>query len=358
MANVSSFLKKILDNLLQGYPISKKDIKILLGLSDPDELNLLFNASCQVRARYFGTGIFLYGFLYFSTHCRNNCMFCHYRHTNTSIDRYRKTLDQILNAARQMTDTGVHLIDLTMGEDPEFYEFGKSGFKKLCAMVESVRKETDIPVMISPGTLPDNVLKDLADIGTNWYASYQETHNKELYNRLRSGQVFEERIAKKAFAKSCGMLIEEGLLTGIGETDDDLADSILWMKDFQVDQARVMTFVPQENTPMADVPPQGNLKEQIIIAAIRLVLGNVLIPASLDVDGLEGLKVRLNAGANVVTSIVPPKEGLAGVANNSLDIEESRRSIDHILPLLESCGLQRASLNSFLSWTGKRLNHY
>ena len=128
------------------------------------------------------------------------------------------------------------------------------------------------------------------------------------------------------------------------------------MKDFAVDQARVMTFIPQADTPMADTEPQDSLKEQIIIAVMRLVLPKILIPASLDVNGLTGLKARLNAGANVVTSIVPPQNGLAGVANNSLDIEESRRSLEHILPVLRSCGLEAALPTDYLIWTMNRQN--
>jgi methylornithine synthase len=156
------------------------------------------------------------------------------------------------------------------------------------------------------------------------------------------------------------MLIEEGILTGVGESLTDLADSIVWMKDFGVDQARVMTFVPQEGTPMAAAKPQDTLKEQIIIAVMRLVLGNVLIPASLDVDGLDGLTARLVAGANVVTSIVPPDNGLAGVANHSLDIEDSRRTLELIVPILKTCGLTPGLGEDYLAWTTdrqNRLNH-
>ena len=163
-------------------------------------------------------------------------------------------------------------------------------------------------------------------------------------------------MAKKELAKRLGMLIEEGILTGVGESLDDLADSIIWMKNFSVDQARVMTFVPQKGTPMAEIKPQDTLKEQIIIAVMRLVLGNVLIPASLDVDGLDGLKARLSAGANVVTSIVPPDNGLAGVANHSLDIEDSRRTLDRIVPILKTCGLTPGLVEDYLAWTTDRQN--
>ena len=36
----------------------------------------LFAAAREARRRAFGNRIFLYGFLYLSTHCRNDCTFC------------------------------------------------------------------------------------------------------------------------------------------------------------------------------------------------------------------------------------------------------------------------------------------
>ncbi|MBC2703299.1 methylornithine synthase PylB [Desulfobacula sp.] len=349
-------LTKILNRLQDGNTTEKNEIKYLLGLSDPYDINLLFEAAQNVRDRYFGNKIFLYGFLYFSTHCRNNCNFCQYRRSNKMLARYRKTQTQILTTAREMADAGVHLIDLTMGEDPELYSSGESGFNRFVGMIKAVQKETKLPVMISPGILPDRVLVELADAGIIWYACYQETHNKILYKTLRHGQKFEERLAKKKRAKRLGMLIEEGILTGVRETLDDLTDSIIWMRDFGVDQARIMTFVPQTGTPMARIMPQDNLTEQKIIAVMRLILPDRLIPASLDVDGLDGLKARLDAGANVVTSIVPPQKGLAGVANHSLDIEDSRRTPDYILPILKTCGLAPAMPEEYQAWIENRQN--
>lgn len=347
-------LIKILNHVSDDNYIEKNEIKYLLSRSDTEEINLIFKAAGNVRTRHFGTGIFLYGFLYFSTFCKNDCCFCQYRQSNKTIHRYRKTQTQIITAAMEMAAAGVHLIDLTMGEDPELYSSNKFGFEQFVHMIKTVQNETGLPVMISPGTLPDKVLVLLAQAGVTWYALYQETHNKALYKTLRHGQMFKRRLEKKQLAKDHGMLIEEGILTGVGETINDLADSIIWMRDFGVDQARVMTFVPHKNTPMAKTMLQDDLMELKIIAVMRLVLPDRLIPASLDVGGLDGLKARLDAGANVVTSIVPPRKNLAGVANHALDIENSRRTLSHILPVLKACGVEPATSEEYLAWADNR----
>jgi methylornithine synthase len=126
------------------------------------------------------------------------------------------------------------------------------------------------------------------------------------------------------------------------------------MNRLGADQVRVMTFVPQAGTPMTDRPPSSSLRETIAIALMRIAFPGLLIPASLDVDGLAGLKRRLNAGANVVTSLVPPGLGLAGVANSALDIEDGRRTVEGIAPTLQQCGLRPSTVDGYRNWLRER----
>ena len=87
---------------------------------------------------------------------------------------------------------------------------------------------------------------------------------------------------------------------------------------------------------------------------MRLALPDRLIPASLDVDGLGGLKKRLDAGANVITSLVPPGQGLAGVAQSSLDIEEGNRTAESAAHILGENGLRAATLEEYTTWVQQR----
>ncbi|WDP91494.1 MAG: methylornithine synthase PylB [Desulfobacter sp.] len=345
-------LSPLLARLEKEAPARKKEIRFLLGLTTPEDLGRLFDAAARVRDRHFGSRIFFYGFLYFSTYCRNNCRFCQYRRSNRAQPRYRKTEAQIMEAAAIMADSGVHLIDLTMGEDPVWQ--GMDGIRRLTDLAVQVQQKTGLPVMISPGMLSPSGVSHMAARGIHWYACYQETHNRALFDRLRPGQDYDDRWAAKTAAREAGMLIEEGILAGVGETLEDIADSILAMAALNVDQARVMSFVPQPGTPMAHLASRNRLRELTTIAVMRLVLKDCLIPASLDVDGLDGLLPRLNAGANVVTSIVPPEHGLAGVANPALDIEAARRSLDHVLPVLDRSGLSPASETEYRDWIQAR----
>jgi methylornithine synthase len=83
---------------------------------------------------------------------------------------------------------------------------------------------------------------------------------------------------------------------------------------------------------------------------MRLLMPDRLIPATLDVEGIKGLKARLEAGANVVTSIIPSVEKLAGVAQSTLDIEQGLRSVPAVEKILREMNLSVASNDDYNTW--------
>jgi methylornithine synthase len=332
---------------LGGEVLQEHELEALLS-AGPEDAEAVFAAAREARRRVSGDRVFLYGFIYFSTYCRNACAFCFYRADNRESPRYRKTPDEVVAICNDLAGAGVVLLDLTMGEDPLIHN--EPGYAGLLDLVSAVRADSGLPVMVSPGVVPDDVLAALAERGADWYALYQETHTRELYERLRVQQPFEERVHAREAARAAGMLVEDGMLTGIGDTPADRARAVASMRDAGWEQVRIMTFVPQAGTPLEDVVPAGDLDELLTIAVLRLACPQALIPASLDVDGIAGLERRLNAGASVVTSIVPPTRGLAGVSQSELDIEEGYRTVEGVLPHLARLGLRAGTVDEYRAW--------
>jgi len=352
---VEFVLKKALD----GETLTRGDLVRLLRPLEADR-PLIRAAARQMRRRWTGDLIFTYGFVYLSTWCRNDCRFCAYRRTNENALRYRKSLAEVVAASKLLADSGVNLIDLTMGEDPATDDPGY--IDEMALMIQRVKEATGLPVMISPGTVSEAALKKFRAAGADWYACYQETHNPELFARLRQGQSYEVRRQSKLAAAAAGLQVEEGALCGVGETDEDLADSILAMRELKAGQARAMGFVPPAEAESegggrwvsSPEPGAAQAREIDFIAALRLALPQALIPASLDVEGLAGLKIRLEAGANVITSLVPADLNLAGVAQASLDINNQARSVQGVRPVVEGCGLKLARPEQYKNWLAER----
>lgn len=328
---------------LRRKKFSREELLKIIRTDDPDLLQELFRTAREIRREVQGSKIFAYGFVYFTTYCRNNCNFCYYRKSN-GIDRYRKDLDEILAISKALIDSGVNLIDLTMGEDPAYH---REGFETLAKIVRTIKEEYDTPVMVSPGVVDKTVIDKLAEAGADFYALYQETHNRRLFAQLRAGQDYDERMNAKLYAKEKGMFIEEGLLAGVGESEEDIADSLLTMGEIGARQVRVMSFIPQAGSPMENCRTPDRIEELKIIAMMRLLYPTALIPASLDVDGIKGLKDRINAGANLITSIIPPKSGFMGVAQNTMDVDEGGRTVKEAAAILDEMGLNIAKKDEY-----------
>ncbi len=312
--------------------------QVLLS-QDRDLADALFRAARETRQQVQGNAIFAYGFVFFSTYCRNNCNFCYFRRDN-AIDRYRKSEEDVLKLSKQLVDSGVNLIDLTMGEDTRFHA---DRFETVIRIVRALKRDYGTSVMVSPGVVSPDVIDRLAEAGADFYALYQETHNRALFQTLRVGQDYDERMQAKRYAKQKGMWIEEGILIGVGETAEDISESIEIIGEIGARQARAMSFVPQKGSPMERRQTPDRMTELKTIALMRIRYPYALIPASLDVDGMDGLQSRIHAGANLVTSIIPPRSGLVGVAHGASEADGGGRTMEETNRILEAMGLRLSS---------------
>lgn len=342
-------LRQILKKASDQKMLDVDEVTKILMITDPEAQSEVFKVARDLRKRYFDDAIFSYGFVYFSTYCKNKCSFCYYRNGNNEAPRYRKGALEIVALASKLAKSGVHLIDLTMGEDPYFAKHPE----KLVAIVQDVYDRTQLPIMISPGVVGQDTLVDMKKAGAIWYALYQETYDRELFGRMRYDQSYQERLKLKKDAKELGFLVEEGLMTGFGDSINQRAEAIVSMRKANPSQVRTMTFVPQKGTPLEQTRISDNHNELLMIAAMRLCYPDKLIPASLDVEGLTGLYQRLDAGANVITSLIPAQEGLAGVSQSELDIDDGRRSLAQVQAIVNDCGLRLASHQEYQRFIAK-----
>jgi methylornithine synthase len=201
--------------------------------------------------------------------------------------------------------------------------------------------------MVSPGVVEANVLEQLQENGADFLALYQETYDTELYSKLRVDQSYEKRIVCRNYAKKTGMCVEDGMLTDIEPNRESTFKSLKGLEQTDPDMVRVMTFVPQKGTVLGEKLPGKSKSELKIIAILRLMFPDRLIPASLDLEGIDGMVCRLNAGANVVTSIIPSGSSLEGVVNYDRNLAERDRDAHSVVKRLESMGMKPAEQDDF-----------
>ena len=189
------------------------------------------------------------------------------------------------------------------------------------------------PVMVSPGVLRTLRCASSRPPAPDYqYALYQETHTRELYERLRVGQPFAARVAARSAARRAAA---RGGRPAHGHRRHRRRPRGLHRREMREagwEQVRVMTFVPQAGTPLADTQPAGNTDELLLtIAAMRLAIAGPVHPGLARRGRHRRPRAPLQASADVVTSIVPPTVGLAGVSQAELDIDEGYRTVHSVL---------------------------
>jgi methylornithine synthase len=336
------------EQIIAGSEVSDENIRAMLQISDPDEMEKLHYVARQIRDNFFGNKVFMYSFVYFSTHCKNNCAFCYYNREN-EIDRYRLTLEDIKKICQVLKTEEIHMVDLTMGEDPFFHNKPE----RLVELVRTVKEEVGKPIMISPGVVDNETLGLLKENGADFLALYQETYDKELYGKLRVEQSFEERINSRNHAKRIGYCVEDGILTAVEPDIESTLISLRGLGTSNPDMVRVMTFLPQKGTPLEGKDVEGSEAELKMISILRLMYPNLLIPASLDLEGIDGMVHRLNSGANVVTSIISSNSALEGVVNYDREHAERDRDVKSVITRLKSMGMEPAKQSDFEKLLGQ-----
>lgn len=331
--------------------LTEKDMYSILSLEDEESLKNLFFLSSEIKKHFFSNKLFLYSFIYFSTYCKNNCSFCNYCSKN-NIKRYRLSFEELSHICTTIKNKSIHMIDLTMGEDMYFYE----NEDILINYIKISKKITNLDIMLSPGVIDKRLLPKIKDAGTLFFALYQETYNRKLFTTLRQNQSFDKRNNLRTLAKKNGFLVEDGILTGICENEHDeknmIIESIKEMKKQNLDQLRVMTFEPQKGTKFENKKQKSELIELKTIALLRLLFPDILIPASLDINGIEGMKKRIFAGANVVTSIIQQDSKLDGVVNfdKNIKYDERKRDIDTVIKALNTLNMIPATISDFKNY--------
>jgi 2-iminoacetate synthase len=170
------------------FSVSIKNVKSALAkdvLNDDDFLTLMSPAACScleemaqkahaITLRNFGKTIQLYTPLYVSNFCDNHCLYCGYN-VNVKTSRRKLTLDEVEQAAKRISDTGLrHILLLTGGSE----NMSPVSYIKNC--VEVLKKYfSSISVEIYP--LSEDGYKQLIEAGVDALTIYQETYDRNIY---------------------------------------------------------------------------------------------------------------------------------------------------------------------------------
>lgn len=266
----------------------------------------LFRRADALRQKYYGRDIYIRGLIEFTNYCKNDCCYCGIRASNSHIARYRLSEEEILACCRKGYGLGYRTFVLQGGEDPVYTP------EKIGRLVERIKKEhPDCAVTLSVGEHPRQVYKQWFDAGADRYLLRHETADDTHYRYLHPASCSPENRKRCLWdLKEIGYQVGCGFMAGSpGQRPEHLEKDLQFIRDLQPDMVGIGPFIPQRDTPFGR-EPAGNLElTLILLAMIRLMLPDVLLPATTALGTLHerGLEMGIQAGANVCMPNLTPE---------------------------------------------------
>ena len=265
----------------------------------------LYSAARRTREAAYGKEVYLRGLIEFTNYCRNDCRYCGIRRSNRKAERYRLSHDEILDCCRQGHTLGFRTFVLQGGEDLHYTT------ADICEIVAQIKREfPECAVTLSIGERSREEYAAYREAGADRYLLRQETSDPAHYRFLHPEPLtIENRKRCLSDLRSLGYQVGCGIMVGSpGQTWDHILEDLYYMRQFGPQMVGIGPFVPHSDTPFADAPA-GTLRDTLhLLAVIRLMIPDVLLPATTALGTIHplGREMGILAGANVVMPNLSP----------------------------------------------------
>lgn len=164
--------------------LSHRKALVLLLCDDKEKTEEIFKLANDIKLKYYGNRIVTFAPLYLSNYCVNGCIYCPYHNQNKHIPRKKMTQEEIEKEVIALQDLGHKRLALETGEDPvnNPIEYILESIKTIYNIKHKNGAIRRVNVNIAATTVEN--YKKLHDAGIGTYILFQETYNKESYERL------------------------------------------------------------------------------------------------------------------------------------------------------------------------------
>lgn len=297
-------MKKLIDELKNSNNLSPDKLLLLLDNLDDDSKQYLHMKANETRLHNYGDKVYMRGLIEFTNFCKNNCRYCGIRRGNKNAQRYRLSKKEIIDCCTEGYRLGYRTFVLQGGEDSFYTD------EKIMDIVSTIKSSfDDVAVTLSIGEKSYESYKKYFDAGADRYLLRHETNSRELYDSLHPDMSYDNRIKCLHDLKDIGYQIGAGFMVGLpGQTNEDFVKDLVFLKELQPHMVGIGPFMPQSDTPLANEKAGTADKTCILLSLIRLILPEVLLPATTALGSIDpkGREQGLKAGANVVMPNLSP----------------------------------------------------
>ena len=284
------------ENILNGKPLGAEAYRIIVDTPMQD-VHMLMEGADRIRKRRFGSGIHLCTICNGkSGKCSEDCAFC----SQSVSSKTHASVYPLLNKEKLMAG-GEYASETPINR----YAVVTSGRRLPPHEVTAVAQALGglnperIKTCASLGILGPEDFRVLKKAGVTRYHHNLETAKSHFQNMCGS-HTYEERVNCVLNAKREGLSVCSGGIFGIGETDEQVVELALALKDLNVDAVPINFLVPIEGTPMAHYPKVSPMRCLKIISLFRYVLPdtNILVCGGREDSLGDRHSLIFQAGAN------------------------------------------------------------
>lgn len=295
----------IVEKLYKQGNISDGELRQLIETDDTQLAELLRRYADEARQKHYGKKVFLRGLIEISSYCRNDCLYCGIRRSNTCAERYRLSREEILSCCENGYGLGFRTFVMQGGEDMYFTD------DFMCGVISEIKeKYPDCAVTLSLGERSYDSYKRLKEAGADRYLLRHEAADEKLYSRLHPSELsFSTRRECLFNLKELGYQVGAGFMVGAPyQTTESLISDFRFLQELSPQMIGIGPFIPHHSTPFKD-EKGGTLELTLrLLGILRLMFPKVLLPATTALGTIapDGREQGLKTGCNVVMPNLSP----------------------------------------------------
>ena len=182
--NNIGLIDEIIEKAKKEKGLTHREASVLLACDIPEKNEEIYKLARKIKNDYYGNRVVLFAPLYLSNYCVNGCVYCPYHKKNTHIPRKKLTQEEIKQEVIALQDMGHKRLAIESGEDPvnNPIEYILESIKTIYSVKHKNGAIRRVNVNIAATSVEN--YKKLHDVGIGTYVLFQETYNKESYEKL------------------------------------------------------------------------------------------------------------------------------------------------------------------------------
>ncbi len=348
-------MRALVDRLRAEHMLTDAELLTLINAEYGETDRYLAGQAEQVRRSVYGDHVFIRGLIEFTNYCKNDCNYCGIRRGNRNCQRYRLTQEEILSCCEAGYALGFRTFVLQGGEDPYFTR------QRITDLVQAIKQaHPDCAVTLSVGEKDRETYQEWFDAGADRYLLRHETANPELYASLHPAELsLQNRMRCLQDLKEIGFQTGCGFMVGSpGQTPEMILEDLRFIQDFQPQMVGIGPFIPHKDTVYCQENPGSAALTLRLLAILRLMLPQVLLPATTALGTVmgDGRQQGMRYGCNVVMPNLSPSDVRKKYAlyDNKISAgEEAAESVALLKKSMAAIGYQVVTDRG--DWKGERL---